>query len=161
MQDFPRPTQNRRFRTSLVTIGRFALSHRGRQVVGCGRRSTEPQAPAGFVVGEISRTITLAPPVVRKNEQGGRSHAGRGGRGWDQLGEHRGGGADHDDTSQPCQMLVVERDQGTSRLLGNCRIHRIGPTQPVLGRQRSGLVTECHIECHHGYIGESSHWSVR
>jgi hypothetical protein len=59
----PRPTQNRRFRTSLVTTGRFALSHRGRQVVGCGRRSTVPQAPAGFVVGGISRTITLAPPL--------------------------------------------------------------------------------------------------
>jgi hypothetical protein len=59
----PRPTRHRRCRTSLVTTGRFALSRGGWQVVGCGRRSTEPQAPAGFVVGGISRTITLAPPL--------------------------------------------------------------------------------------------------
>jgi hypothetical protein len=53
-------------------------------------------------------------------------------------------------------MLVVERAQGTARLLGHCRIHRIGSTQAVLGRQRSGLVTQSHIERHHGHIREPS-----
>jgi hypothetical protein len=39
-------------------------------------------------------------PVVRKNEPIGESHGGRRGRGWDQIGEHRGGGADHEVVSQ-------------------------------------------------------------
>jgi hypothetical protein len=55
------------------------------------------------------------------------------------------GGADHHHTPQPRQVFVAQRDQGTSRLLGDDRIHRIGPTQTVLGLQRSGLVTEGHI----------------
>ena len=42
------------------------------------------------------------------------------------------------------------------RLLGDRRIHRIGPTQAVLGRQRSGLVTEGHIQRDHSHVGESS-----
>jgi hypothetical protein len=53
-------------------------------------------------------------------------------------------------------MFVVKRDQGTARLLGHCCIHGIGPAQPMLGRQRSGLVTKGHIECYHGHIGEPS-----
>jgi hypothetical protein len=58
-------------------------------------------------------------PVVRKNEQVGKSYGGRRGRGWDQVGEHHGGSANDHDTSQPGQMLVAERDQGTSGLPGH------------------------------------------
>ena len=53
-------------------------------------------------------------------------------------------------------MFVVQREQGPSHLLGHCRIHRIGPTQPVLGRQRSGLVTQSFIQRHDGYIRQPS-----
>jgi hypothetical protein len=67
-----------------------------------------------------------------------------------------GGGVNGHNTSQSGQMLVAERDQGTPRLLGDCRIHRIGPTQAVLGRQRSGLVTQSHIQRHHGHVREPS-----
>ena len=51
-------------------------------------------------------------------------------------------------------MLVVERDQGTSRLLGHGRVHRVSPTQPVLGRQRPDLVTKGDIQRHHSHVRE-------
>jgi hypothetical protein len=44
------------------------------------------------------------------------------------------GGADHHHTPEPRQMFVVHRDQGTARLPGDGRIHRICPTQTALGR---------------------------
>jgi hypothetical protein len=53
-----RSARNRRFRTSLVTTGRLPRRRRGRQVVGGGARSPVAQAPRGFVVGGVSRTIT-------------------------------------------------------------------------------------------------------
>ena len=50
-------------------------------------------------------------------------------------------------------MLVVERDQGTSRLLGHGRMYRVSPTQPVLGRQRPDLY-QGDIQRHHGHVRE-------
>jgi hypothetical protein len=97
--------------------------------------------------GRYNRSLR---PVVRKNEQSGESQAGRGRRGWEQLGEDRGRGSDDHDTSQPSQLLVVWRDQGPPRLLGDRRTHRISPMQVVLGRQRSGLVTQSHSQRHSG-----------
>ena len=46
--------------------------------------------------------------MVRKNEQVGGSYGGSSGRGWDQLGEHCGGGADHNGTSHIPSDLVVD-----------------------------------------------------
>lgn len=58
-----RSARHRRFRTSRVTTGRSPRHRWGRQVVGGGARSTVAQAPRGFVVGWVSRNLTLAPPL--------------------------------------------------------------------------------------------------
>jgi hypothetical protein len=55
-----RTTRHRRCRPSLVQTGRSPRRRRGRQVVGGGARSTVAQAPRGFVVGGVSRNLTLA-----------------------------------------------------------------------------------------------------